>query len=328
MLLDHRPLKSLQVGEEITDYFVIRKTELRSKKEDGMPYLSLELGNANGRIRATVWEDAEQRSREYPVGARVKVRGKVVQYRGRPALQVEKIRPVREDEALETADLLPPPRRPLEEIKEEFFGLIGSVAEPNLLALLQTVFSEEFWQRFSVSPAGKLWHHNRIGGLAEHTLGVAKICDFLAGRYAAVQRDLLVTGALLHDIGKVVAYQSEQGFIDFTDEGRLLGHLSIGASMVERAMRSLPNFPRELFNQVLHLVLSHHGELEKGASVVPMTLEALILYLADELDSKIDAYLRIAESERTPERRWSQYVRLLDRFFYFPPGLNLDRGDS
>ncbi len=324
MLLEQRSLKKLKPGEKVTDYFVVRKAEVRRKRTDGTPYLLLDLGNANGRISAVLWEDAEAEAVRYPPGTRVKIQGRVAAYREGIALYIEKIRPVREEDGLEESDLIPGPRWPLEEMRARFDRLLALVADPNLSALLAAVFSPDFRPRFECAPAGKLWHHSRTGGLLEHTVGVAEICEFLASRHPELQRDVLLTGALLHDAGKVAAYQMEQGFIDFSDEGRLLGHVALGAALVQKAVGGLAQFPSELATQVLHLILSHHGEMEKGASVVPMTLEAFVLYLADELDAKIDAYLRIAERERTPERRWSRYVRLLDRYLFFPPGLNLD----
>jgi 3'-5' exoribonuclease len=169
------------------------------------------------------------------------------------------------------------------------------------------------------APGGKLWHHAYLGGLLEHTIAVVELCRTMAGIYPMVNRDLLMTGAILHDIGKIEEYGYGRGFIDFTDEGRLWGHISIGAQCVRAAIEELERedgFPEELKTQVVHLILSHQGELEHGSPVLPQTLEAMILYYADEMDSKANALKHIIERDAKSGRTWSQYINLLDRFIY------------
>lgn len=312
-------IKKLKPGDEITDFFVIRKKELRTKKSDGAPYLALELGNATGRISATLWQEVKEGNEEYHIGSTVKVFGKVIDYKGRNTLVIEKIRETRPEDEVDPADFLPKAKQPLPELRTELKRLLQSITDRHFNALLFKIFSDEsFLTAYETAPAGKLWHHNRLSGLMEHSLSIAAICDFLCRTNPHIRRDLLITGALLHDIGKIQSYTTRQGFIDYTDEGRLLGHISIGVNWLTEMMADLPDFPAEKRKQLLHLILSHHGELAKGSPVVPMTLEALILYQVDELDSKMDAFRRIAETEKTPERKWSNYVRLLDRFLYIP----------
>lgn len=313
-------LKHLKPGEMVKDFFVIRKKEMRVKKSDGSFYLNLELGNATGRIAALIWDQVQEHSSCYHVGDLVKVLGKVNEYRGRNTLTIEKIRKVREEDRVSPADFLPAPQKDPALLRQELERYLESISDPSLAALLHVIFSEsEFRRSYESAPAGKLWHHNRTAGLLEHSLGVAAICDFLASRVPQVNRDLLITGALLHDVGKIKAYQTGKGFIDFSDEGRLLGHLTLGITWLREIMRQVPSLSEEYQKQLMHLLVSHHGELEKGSPVVPMTPEAMILYYADELDSNIDAYYRIAEGDREASSNWSHYVRLLDRFLYFPP---------
>ena len=315
-----KKIKSFKPGEEITDFFVIRKKELRLKKVDGSPYLALELGNSTGRIAATVWNEVKETTAEYQTGHLIKVLGKVIDYKGGNTLVIEKIRKVVEEDNIKPIDFLPSSKKDQNLFREDLKKIIQSIKNPHLHLLLKTIFSDDnLRQSFENAPAGKLWHHNRISGLIEHSLSIANICDFLATKYSNINRDLLITGALLHDVGKIQSYKTNQGFIDFSDEGRLIGHLSIGANWLNQMLSQIPDFPAELRKQLLHLILSHHGELANGSPVVPMTLEALILFHVDELDSKIDAYQRIAENEKNDEIRWSKFVRLLDRFFYFPP---------
>jgi len=315
-------LKHLKPGQEITDFFVIRKKEVRTKRSDGFPYLALELGNSTGRICATIWEDIKESTDEFQVGSLIKVLGKVIDYKGSHSLVIEKIRNVREEDRIKPSDFLPIPKRKIKELRTELRSILQSIQDPHLKSLINSIFSNrDFFKSFEYAPAGKLWHHNRNSGLIEHTLSVVSICDFLAQKYPSINRDMLLCGALLHDVGKIQSYQTDQGFIDYTDEGRLIGHLSIGLNWINQIIEDTPDFPEEYYKQLSHMILSHHGKLENGSPVVPMTIEALILHYADELDSKIDAYLRISEGENADDKKWSNYVRLLDQFFYFPPKL-------
>jgi 3'-5' exoribonuclease len=321
--MNARPIKQYKPGEEITEFFVIRKKEVRTKKSDHTPYLALELGNATGRISATIWDDVDERSATYGIGDLVKVQARVIEYRDRPSLVIEKIRKQREDDPVQPSDLLPRPKKDLDKLRSQLDSVLQSIKHKYLGELLNRIFSEEKYRSlFEQAAAGKLWHHNRLAGLLEHTLSMVTICDFLSKHYREINREMLITGALLHDIGKIGSYKTDRGFIEYTDEGRLIGHVLLGANWVDQTMVEIGGFPSELREQVLHLILSHHGELAHGAPVVPMTLEAMVLYNVDQLDSKVDALLRIYEGEGEEGKRWSNYVKLLDRFLYFPPDVD------
>lgn len=314
-----RSIKQFNPGEQLTDFFVIRKKELRTKRSDNEPYLALELGNRSGRISATIWDDVEQQNELYDVGDIVKIKSRIIDYKGKTSLNIEKIRNKRDSDNIAPADFLPLPKKNIDQLQADFDRILGSIENKYLQELLHRIFSEtDIRQLFEQIPAGKLWHHNRIAGLFEHTISMVQICDFLASHYPKINRDLLITGTILHDIGKIESYTIDRGFIEYTDDGRLIGHVPIGASWVERIINDIPEFPVELRKQVLHLILSHQGELAHGAPVVPMTLEAIVLYMVDQLDSKVDAFLRIAESEQEGDKKWSSYVKLMDRFLYFP----------
>ena len=312
-----KSIKEFSAGDHVVSFFVIRKKTLLTKKSDGAPYLSLEFGDASGRISAAIWEEVSQQNETLTVGDIVKVQGTVYQYRDSLSLHIEKIRKARPEDSVSPEMFLPGHGRDLRKLEDKFRWLVESVEDPYLSRLLQIVFAPLFWEKFRRAPGGKLWHHNRVGGLMEHTIGVAEICLKAAEQYPAVSRELLLSGALLHDIGKVDSYRMDQGFIEYTDRGRLLGHIVMGYQLVEEATARIPDFPEELRKQILHLVLSHQGELEKGSPVVPMTLEAMILYYADEMDSKADAFQRIRKGEKEPGKKWSTFVNLLNRFLYF-----------
>lgn len=315
------PLKQLPAGKTVVDFFVVRKVELRHTCDGDAEYLHLELGNREGRIFGTLWDEPQSGAKALKVGDIVKVQARVSLYNNRPSLMIERYRKARPEDNVSLDQFLPPPNKSVADLEKQFFGYVDSVETASLRGLLQDVFCREFFLAFSKAPGGRLWHHARLGGLIEHTVSVAAICEQLAGHFSAVQRDLLIAGALLHDVGKVEAYRFDRGFFEYTDSGRLIGHIALGMERVQHYLRGREEIPEAVQQQLAHLILSHHGELSRGSPVVPMTLEAFLLHYADQLDAMVDAYLRIAAAEGAPEKRWSQYVRLLDRYFYFPPGL-------
>jgi len=171
-------------------------------------------------------------------------------------------------------------------------------------------------EKFGKAPAGKLWHHNYLGGLLEHTLSVTQIASEVGKMYPDINQDLLIAAGLLHDIGKIETYIFKT-FFDFTDEGRLVGHIVLGAQLVAGKIKLIVDFPKKLETELTHLILSHQGKLEHASPVVPMTLEGLILYYADEMDSNANAFLRIKKKEKMPGTQWSSYINLLGRYLYF-----------
>ncbi|MBN2417194.1 HD domain-containing protein [bacterium] len=319
---------SLKPGDKVLDFFVIRKAELKTKK-DGNPYLVLNLGDASGRITATLWDDASRHYETFREGTIVKIQGSVRTYGEALQLTVERIRKAEAADGVSPADFVPRASCDVESLFALLVEKTGTVKNPHLRSLLEAVFlNEETGRRFREAPGGKLWHHAYSGGLIEHTLSVAAVCEAMCLQYTGIDRDLLITGALLHDIGKIEEYTFDRGFIDFTDAGRLHGHITIGARMIEQRIVELQQsgaFPEELKNLVIHLILSHQGELEHGSPVLPATLEAIVLYYADEMDSKANAIQRIIERDSASGKKWSQYINLLDRFIYLGSGSDDDQ---
>ena len=205
----------------------------------------------------------------------------------------------------------------LNEFKNTLFNLIESIEDKFIKTLLEIYFKDEdFLTQYFNAPAGKLWHHNYIGGLAVHSISVAEICDKAAEIHSKVNRDLLIAGAILHDIGKIREL-STAGYIDYTDEGRLIGHIVIQAIDVSGKIDSIPEFPVETKNRLIHMLISHQGEKQKGSPVEPKTHEGLILHYADELDSQTAAYERIEKKENEPGKKWSSFINLFDRYLFF-----------
>lgn len=316
---DSKTIRDLAPGDKITGFFIVRKKELQTKK-DGAPYLRIGLGDNTGRISATIWDNAKAVYETFNVGDIVKVKGSVVTFRDSIQLSVARIRKAEPSDGVGKEAFL---KRGEIDVDAQFQQLVQkaeSIKNPYLHRLLQRIFKDSEWEkRFQEAPGGKLWHHAYLGGLLEHTMAVVEVCETMVRLYPMADRDLLIAGALLHDLGKLDEYGYDQGFIDFTDEGRLWGHISIGAQKVRSIVEELEKedgFPNDLKKQIIHLVLSHQGKLEHGSPVLPQTLEAIILYYADEMDAKANALKHIIERDNEPGRKWSQYVNLLERYIY------------
>ncbi len=307
-------VKDLKPGLEVTEFFVLRKKEL--KEYDGKRFLKLEMGDRSGRIDAVVWDNSDQLYDKAEVGQIVRVKGWVSTYKEVPQLKVDRMRRAKDDE-VDLADFLPASERDLKSLYDDFQSIIQTIENRHLRRLLDLLTEDSsLMERFKRAPGGKLWHHARLGGLLEHTLAVVSICQKAAEMYELVDRDLLITGALVHDIGKIDSY-SAAGFFDYTDEGRLLGHIVSGHELIDRKIQKLEDFPQHLALKLKHLILSHQGQLELASPVVPQTVEAVILHYADELDAKADAFSHIIKTQKTKGKKWSDWVHLIDRFIYF-----------
>ena len=309
-IVDFRP------SDEVTGFFVVRKKQIKTRRDTNEPYLSLELGDASGRIGASLWQEPREWYDRLQEGDVVKVQGTVLDFQNRLHLSLKRVRLATEEDPLDDVELLPRSEVPPEELLARIEEVVEGFDDPGLRELLQRIFAdEELRPRLLQAPAAKLWHHSYLGGLLEHTLSVAAIADFLAEHYSGVDRDLLMAGALLHDIGKVLELEVG-GYLDYSDPGRLLGHITLGVQMISRHAAQVPQLTLNRLNQLLHLVLSHHGEPEKGSPVKPQTVEAFLLHYADEMDSKVAGVQRIIRKESEPGKQWSNYVKLLDRFIY------------
>lgn len=330
-LKDQKTIRDCKPGDRITGYFTVRKSELKTKR-DQSPYLLLELGDSTGRIHATIWDDIKTIQNTIQMGDIIKIQGTVIEFNKRSQINIEKIRKSTEEDGIRQIDFVPRSQIASGSMTKKLNETIRSIQTQPLHNLLKRIFdNSELADLFNNAPGGKLWHHAYIGGLLEHTLSVVEICQIMSKIYPKADRDLLVTGALLHDIGKIDEYGYEQGFIDFTDEGRLWGHISIGAQRIKKEIEEMEKeggFPAELKKHLLHLILSHQGELEHGSPVVPMTLEGIILYYADEMDSKANAVQHVIERDTEPGKHWSQYVQPINRFIYLRNTENPDTNQS
>jgi 3'-5' exoribonuclease len=317
-------LRELEHGSAVDHVLLVRGADLRTKRGTDDVFLRLELADRSGSVTAMVWEDAA-------AVADVAVRGTAVRAIGRfevherfgRQVALERVEAVDQD-AVDLSELVEGPSQPVAELERRFRALIGRVGDDWLRALLERVFDPAgaFWPRFRAAPAAKHFHEAYPHGLLDHTLRVAEAVEGLAPLFHPVDRDVAVTGAILHDIGKAQTYTSDPISPDLTDAGRLEGHIVIGYEIVRRVVGALDGFPPETARSIRHIVLSHHGKLDYGSPVVPATREAVLVHHADDLAARMGSFDRL-ERGLAPGAEWSGYDRALEGAAYFGPA----RGD-
>jgi 3'-5' exoribonuclease len=318
-MFNQKRLNELTVGDEFTSFFIITKFETKTAK-NGKPFLNLELRDQSALLPAKVWNKFEDIVDDLKEGAIVKVAGTIEEFNSALQIRVDKIRLAVTEDNVSSDDFLPKSTKPLNEMIDEFNAAIGSISNQYLHSLLIKIFNGDNFNKFCRTPAGKAWHHAYIHGLLEHTLEIVKICDLMSILHPAINRDLLITGALLHDFGKTEELTYDNVF-DYTDKGKLVGHIVISAIEVEKASATITGFPVELKNQLLHLILSHQGKLEFASPVEPRTLEAIVLYQADELSAKTNAYKSAIEAEKNKGNKWTKFLHLANTSLYIPDDL-------
>lgn len=303
---------SMTPGDKVDDLFAVRSVDLR--EYSGGKMISLELVDRTGRMNGVIWNGPSDLIKALIPGRIFRVAGTVSTYKGKSQLTIDTVSPAGEFDA---GDFLPVGEISPDRLEKSLDSAIREISDVHYSKLLESVFGDKkIRQRFLGGVAGKLWHHNYVGGLAEHSLAIFDLCLDFSSLYEELDRDLLLTGALLHDIGKIETYSLE-GAIDYTDTGRLLGHIVIGDRIVREASGKIDDFPPEKELLIRHLILSHQGSPEQSSPVPPMTAEGMALYIADLLDSKLAAMRRIRDREKRSGVRWSNFVKLLDRHIYF-----------
>lgn len=300
------------LNKEIISEFLVSQKELRQGAKDY--YLRLKLTDKTGSCAANIWTNAKQMAESFQEGDVVQIKGVIISYKSQIQVTVNKIRPLKEEE-YDLADYLAVTSKNVHELSDKLFHIIETIQNEYLNRLLLNIFEDkEFFNLYLNSPAAKTWHHNYIGGLIEHTLSVASICDFSCRMYP-LDRDLLITGAILHDIGKVFEY-NVRSTIEFSILGRLIGHINLGDQFICDHVAEINNFPPELLMKLRHLILSHHGEYEKASARLPQTLEALALHHADNLDAQVTGVKQLVENVQNPDADWSEYDKLNNRYYY------------
>ncbi len=307
-------------GLEIDQALLVRDVERRQRR-DGGEYLRLQLGDRTGAVACMVWEELAEVQELARPGSAVWVSGRyTVHPRFGPQINLRSLRAA-EPGSFDPAELRDGPARAVEQMEAEMRELLGTIQEPHLRALLERVFGEdgELWAGYRTAPAAKYFHQAYAHGLLEHCLQVAQAVSAISATFTGVDRDVAVTGALLHDIGKLDAYVnvggSDQAF-ELTDAGKLQGEIALGYYRIRRLIEDIDGFPRELAEALGHIILSHHGALEHGSPVVPCTREATLVHMIDNLGGRLGSFDRL-EKELAPGRSWSPFDRALGAGAFF-----------
>ena len=306
-------ISSINTGDLVDDIFMLSEKHLFQKK-DGNNYLNVVLTDKTGSIKGVVWDNVNQIIAGVTSGDFVHVKGNISEYRGVAQLVVKDMVKC-PDDSVELADFIPATTRNIDNMFERLLQMTESVETGYLKALLNAFWNDdEFVKKYKTAPAAKKMHHAYLGGLLEHSLSMALLADGIASHYSGIDRDLLVVGSILHDIGKIREFEYKSR-IDYSDEGRLLNHIVIGVEMIDEKIKTINAFPDEQALLIKHMIVSHHGVREFGSPEPPKTIEAVLLNYIDEIDAKVSGIRDFMASE-DPNETWTSYHRLLGRFFY------------
>jgi 3'-5' exoribonuclease len=304
-------VETLPVNEPVTAHFLVLSKEIRQKKT-GEPYLSLHLADRTGEIEAKMWDNVSEVMDTFERDDFLKVKGIVQVYQNRSQFTVHKLRRLKEHE-VEFVDYFPSSERDPEEMFAELRGIVNGFTNPHLKTLLNSVLNDgPLAALYKMAPAAKSIHHAYRGGLLEHVLSLCQLSRLTASHYKAIDLDLLLTGAILHDIGKVEELSYARGF-SYSTDGQLLGHIVLGLRLVHSKFEKLPGFPPKLRTLIEHMIVSHHGELEFGSPKVPVFAEALLLHHLDNLDSKMDAVRGALQRDRLVVGEFTGWIAPLER---------------
>jgi 3'-5' exoribonuclease len=295
----------------VTTYFLVQSKEIRLRKT-GEPYLALILSDRTGQLEAKKWEDIDQVADTFDRDDFVKVNGLVQNYRERPQMTIQRLRRAEESE-VELADYLPHTAKNIDEMFAALRAAVDEIGNPHLRHLLQSFLDDpEIASRLQRAPAAKSLHHAFVGGLLEHILSLLNLARLAVQNYDYVDLDLVKTGIVLHDIGKIHELTYGRTF-GYSSEGQLLGHITIGLRMLDQKCAQFPDFPAKLKLLVEHLILSHHGKYEFGSPKLPMFPEALMLHYLDDLDSKLESMRAYVFSDKQEQEDWTRFSPSLER---------------
>jgi 3'-5' exoribonuclease len=313
-------IKDLEPGAEVKSAFIVSRKELR-KTKTGAPYIALELVDKSGKVDARLWDGVSRYKDAFSEKDYVAVSGRAEKYRNQLQVIVSSLRRCR-DEEVDTADFLRVVGTDRAELEGELRQAVEEVGNPHLKGLLLAFLDDpDFMRYFTTAPAAKNYHHPYLGGLLEHTATTVRICRMICALYPDIDRDLLVTAATLHDIGKIKELEYDRA-IDFSDAGRFLGHLLLSDEMIRERIVTLPAFPEDLALRLRHAVLSHHGELEWGSPKRPKTLEAIVLHHVDNLDAKVNSFREVMVKAGDGDSPWTDMRNLFKRPLYVPRAMS------
>ena len=306
-------IRDLKPQDLVRSSFLVKSKDLGVSR-NGKPFLSLILSDRTGEIDSRVWEEAEALASLFQEGDVIAIAGKATSFQNRQQLIVQHLAPIPASE-IDLADYLPRTEVDLEGLYSELLGHFEKLTNPWVRELgLRVLSNPEISSRYKICPAAKTIHHAFIGGLLSHSVQLIRILDSLLPLYENLDRNLLVFGAAFHDFGKIyeLSYGSNFGY---TDEGKLVGHITIGVTLIDREIQKMDGFPRELEWQLKHLILSHHGRLDYGSPKRPATIEAVVLHHIDDMDSKINS-IQTLMNDPNNASRWTSYHRAYDQYYY------------
>jgi 3'-5' exoribonuclease len=310
-------IKDIKPGSQVDDVFYCSRRDVKERR-DGGAFLTLELRDKTGSVAAIMWDRIEDALRCVEVGGFYRVAGRMGDYQGKPQFNVSVIHPA-DPSDISRDDFIAASRYDRGQLLTELRGYVAAVKNRHLRALLDAFFADDgFVEQFSLVPAGARVHHAFLGGLLEHTVMMCRAAQPLPEIYKEVDRDLLMAGVILHDVGKVKEYVYEVA-IDHTPDGRLMGHLVMGARMVEDKIAGIKDFPAELSRMIRHIILAHHGELEYGSPKTPKFAEAFLVFSLDYADSRLAIFREVVEKNKNV--KWTDFNNYLDTNVYIkdPP---------
>ncbi|MFH1783111.1 MAG: HD domain-containing protein [Candidatus Omnitrophota bacterium] len=310
----HIFISDLKEGQYIESVYLVRERSFDTAK-NGSQYMSLELADKTGMVDARMWDASKKTYDSFNVDEFVKVKARVESYRSYPQLKLDSIHKM-DDSSINISLYLPTVSQDIEEMFSSFLKEITSIKNPFIKKLLENIFlDKEIQRKFKRSPAATDFHHPYIGGLLEHTLSSVVLSKTIASKYADINTDLLIAGAALHDIGKMEELSYSRSFY-YNDKGRLIGHIVLGVNMIEKKIDQIDNFPEEIKNLIIHLVLSHHGEYEWGSPKRPMCLEAIVLHYVDNIDAKVNGFKQFVTTYNDPDTNWTKHSKMFKEFLY------------
>lgn len=311
--MEKQNIRDLKDKDAVDSLFLVKEKNVNIGK-NGRPFMSIVLGDQTGNIDARVWDRVEELNQEFEAGDVIKLKGLVQIFQGRKQLIVHRLEKI-DQTTVQVEDFIPASGLNVEDMFMELLTIVRSMKNDHLRQLTLAVIEDpEIKPLFMKAPAAKTIHHAWRGGLLEHILSICKILEFLAGHYGNLNRDILLFGGIFHDIGKVWEL-SYDGSLGYTDKGRLLGHMLLACELVEKKASRILGFPEDLKDMCKHIILSHHGKLEYGSPKRPKFMEAMLVAMVDDLDSKMNTIQTFIESERNVGDKWSRYHELFDRYF-------------
>lgn len=307
-------LKDIKQGDRIASTFLAAEKNMAFSIK-GAPYLNVRLKDKTGELDGKIWDNAIELDQQFKKGDIIYIEGKAANYKN--AIQVSIVKVQKSAwEDIDPSDYLPAVKGDVDVMFNELLAFVENIETQPLQKLLQSFFHhEKTAELFKKAPAAKGFHHIYLGGLLEHTLSVVRLLEKVAAHYPELKKDMLITGGILHDIGKIYEF-SYATIIDYSDEGRLIGHIVLGVQMIDKEIAAIADFPPQTAMELRHIILSHHGEFEFGSPKRPKTLEALVVHFMDDLDAKFNAFQTFMAASNNGDSDWTTYHRFLERFLY------------